>query len=199
VADVDAAADPVGVFQLFGQLDEPARLHAGRVFEEDLGRGADAPEAGVQVAEGGDRVVGRFAHAGVVVDDHAGQAPGQAPREVFDHAAVRFAQQVQPPIQVNRREVRVRRHVREQPVKLVGRVGVQFGRQAGLGETEGRQLEQGVVSRVPRLEQGVNDATTGFRVIHATPSPVRRLGVTLSGRPAAPRRAPAVRRTRRSR
>jgi hypothetical protein len=185
VAHVDAAADPVGVFQLLGQLDEPGRLHTGCVLQEDLGRGADAAEAGVQVPEGGDRVVGRLAHARVVVDDHARQATGQAAGELLDRPAVPLAQQVQPAIQVNGREARVRRHEREDPVQLVRRVGVQLGGQAGLREPEAGQPEQRVISGVPRQEQGVNDAMTRARVIHGPPSPVRAFPVTVVQRPAS--------------
>src|SRR5258707_645903 len=35
VADVDAAADPFGVLELLRQRDEPARLQAGGVLEEE--------------------------------------------------------------------------------------------------------------------------------------------------------------------
>jgi Fe-S oxidoreductase len=179
VAHVDAGADPLGVLQLFGQLDEPPGFQAGRVFEEHPGRVRDAAEAGVQVPQGAHRIVGRVAHAGLVVDDHAGQAPGQAVGELLDQAAVPLVQQVQPAIQVNRRAARVRRHVREQPVKVVRRVGVQLGGQAGLGETEAGQPGQRVVPGVARLEESVND-TTGARLVHATPSPARR---SVSGKP----------------
>lgn len=171
VTHVDAAADLVGVFDLLGQLDEPRGLQAGRVLEEHRRRARDAPEPGVQVTQGRRRVIGRLTHVGLVVDDHAGQAPGQAGGELLDQAAVPLAQQVQPAIEVNGRAARVRRHIRQQPVEVVRRVGVQLGGQAVLGETEAGQPGQRVVSGVPRLEEGVNDATAGAPVIHGPPSP----------------------------
>jgi hypothetical protein len=50
----------------------------------------------------------------------------------------------------------VRRHVLEQAVELVRRVGVRLRREAFLGEAEAGELEQRVVAGDALLEQGVN-------------------------------------------
>ncbi len=95
------------------------------------------------------------------MNDQAGQPPGEPPGERLDHVTVPVPQHVQAAVQVNRREPRVRRHVREHAVKLLRRVGVQLSRQALLPEAQGGQLQQRVIAGVALQEQGVDGRQPG--------------------------------------
>jgi hypothetical protein len=97
----------------------------------------------------------------VVVDNEAGHAPGEADGEIRHHVTVAFTQDVQAPVQVDRREARMRRHVPQQPGKLIRCVRVCLCRQAFLGEAEPGELEQRVVSGDALLEQGMDRPLAG--------------------------------------
>src|SRR5580704_1227826 len=53
VADVDAAADSLGVLEPLGHLDEPAAIQSGGVLEEDHGPIRALAKAGIQFAHSG--------------------------------------------------------------------------------------------------------------------------------------------------
>ena len=155
VPDVDAAADPFGVLELFRQLDEPARLQAGGVLEEDERAVLQLAQARVQLAQHGQQAVGLVPHLAVVVDDQAADAAREAAGELHDRGAALLVQQVDAAVQVDRRQARMRGHELQDVLQLAGRVGVRLGGQASLGEAEAGQLEQRIVAGHAPVEQGV--------------------------------------------
>jgi hypothetical protein len=83
--------------------------------------------------------------------DAAREAAGELP----DRGAALLVQQVDAAVQVDHRQVPVRGHEPQHVLELAGRVGVEFGGQAGLGEAEPGQLEQRIVPGHAPLEEGM--------------------------------------------
>jgi hypothetical protein len=108
VPDVDAAADPLGVLELLRQLDEPARVQAGGVLEEDERAVWQLAQARVELAQHGQQAVGLVPHLPVVVDDQAADAAREAAGELPDRGAALLVQQVDAAVQVDRGQARVR-------------------------------------------------------------------------------------------
>ena len=148
VADVDAAADPFGVLELLRQLDEPARLQAGGVLEEEERTVRPLAQARIELAQHSKQAVGLFRHLPFVMDDQAGDAAGEFP----DRGAAPLVQDVEAAVQVDHRQVRMRAHEPQHMLKLAGRVGIHLGGRARLGEAEASQLEKRIVSFDAPLE-----------------------------------------------
>ena len=101
VADVDAGTGPGHVAEALGHLDEPVELQPGRVLEEQrrpVRRQAELSDPGEQVASPG-------GHLGLVVDDQAGDPPGEAIGKRLDHRPAPLVQQVDVPAKVHNGQV----------------------------------------------------------------------------------------------
>ena len=175
VADVDAAADPLGGLEPLGHLDEPAAIQSGGVLEEDEGTVRALAKVGIQLAHRGQQAVGLCPHLTFVMDDQAGDAACEAVGEFPHHGAVSPVQHVEAAAQVDDGQARMGGHELQDVVELVRRVGVHLGRGAHLGEAEPGQLEQRIVPVDALLEQGVNGP--GDRLVRGA-SPAARLAGT---------------------
>src|SRR5689334_8354242 len=88
VADIDAAADPLGGPELLRDLDEPAAVEPGGVLEEDEGSARPLAEVGVQLAHRGQQSIRLARHLPLVVYHEAGDTSGEAVGKLPDHGAV---------------------------------------------------------------------------------------------------------------
>ena len=167
MADVDAAADPLGGLEPLRHLDEPAAVQPGGVLEEDEGTARPLAEVGIQLAHRGQQAVRLARHLTFVVDHQAGDAAGEAVGELPHHGAVPPVQHVDAPAQVDDGQARMGGHELQDILELVRRVGVHLRGDAHLGEAEPRQLEQRIVPVDTLLEQGVNGP--GHRLVAALP------------------------------
>ena len=156
VAHVDTAADPLNILEPLRHLDEPARFMTRRVLEKQPRRVGPAGQARVKFGERGHQAADLRAHVRLIVDDQARQASGEAGGELLNHGAVAFAQHVQPAVQVDHGQARVRGHVAEQVAELISSVGVRLSGEARLGEAKRSQPEQRRVTGYALLEQRVD-------------------------------------------
>ena len=156
VADVDAAADPLGVLEPLGHLDEPAAIQPGGVLQENQGPVRALAQAGIQLAHSGQQALGLCSHLTFVMDDQAGDPAREAVSEFAHHGAVSPVQHVEAAAQVDHRQAGLGGHERQHVVELVRCLGVHLGRRAHLGEAQPGEFEQRIVPIDASLEQGVN-------------------------------------------
>ena len=136
VSDVDAAADPLGIQEPLRHLDEPAAIQSGGVLEENHGTVRPLAEAGIQLTHPGEQTVRLCPHLTLVMDDEAGHAAREAVGEFPHQRAVPPVQHIDAPAQVDDGQARVGRHEPQDMLELIGRVGVDLGGRARLGEAE---------------------------------------------------------------
>ncbi len=161
VADIDAAADPLGRLEPLRHLDEPATIQSGGVLEEKEGTARALTKMGIQLTHRGQQTIGLGRHLTFVVDHQASDAAREAVGEFPDQGAVPPVQHVDAPAQVNHGQAFVGRHERQDVLEAVRCVGVHLRRDAHLGEAEPGQLEQRVVPVDTLLEQGVDGTPPG--------------------------------------
>ncbi len=156
VADVDAAADPLGVLQPLGHLDEPAAIQPGGVLQENQGPVRALAKAGIQFTHSGQQALGLCSHLTFVMDDQASHPARETVSEFAHHGAVSPVQHVEAAAQVDHRQAGLGGHERQHVVELVRCIGVHLGRHAHLGEPQRGESQQRIVPIDASLEQGVN-------------------------------------------
>ena len=119
VADVDAAADPLGVLEPLGHLDEPAAIQPGGVLQEHQGPVRALAQAGIQFAHSGQQALGLCSHLTFVMDDQAGDPACEAVSEFAHHGAVSPVQHVEAAAQVDHGQAGMGGHERQHVVELV--------------------------------------------------------------------------------
>jgi hypothetical protein len=134
--DIDAAADPLGVPEPFGHLDEPSAIQPGRVLEENQGTIRPLAKVGVQLTQPGQQTVRLGPHLALVVDDEPGDAAREAVGEFLDQRAVPAVQHVDTPVQVDDGQARMGRHEPQDILERIRRVGVDLGARAHLCEAQ---------------------------------------------------------------
>src|ERR1700721_2773012 len=72
VADVNTAANSLGVLKPLGHLDEPAAIQPGGALEKNQGPVRALAKAGIQFAHPGQQALGLCSHLTFVMDDQAG-------------------------------------------------------------------------------------------------------------------------------
>jgi len=87
------------------------------------------------------------------VHDQAGDPAAEPGRERLHQRPPPLLQQVDPAAEVHHRQVRPLGGEAEDPLELLGGVGVDLGGQPGLVEPEPGQLQEGVVAVDPALEE----------------------------------------------
>jgi hypothetical protein len=156
VADVDAAADPLCVLEPLGHLDEPARIQASGVLEEDNGATGPLAKARIQLAHPGKQAIGLCPHVMVVMDDKPNDPACEAVSKFPDRGATPLVQHIDAAIQVHHGQARMGGDEAQDILQLLRRIGVHLGRHAHLGETEPSEFQQSIVPGNALLEQGMN-------------------------------------------
>jgi hypothetical protein len=178
VADVDAAANSLGVLEPFGYLDEPAAIQSGGVLEENQGSVRALAKVGIQFAHSGKQALGLCSHLTFVMDDQAGDPACEAVSEFPHHVTVSPVQYVEAAAQVDDGQACMGWHERQHIVELIRRIGVHLGRSAHLGEAQPSEFEQRIVPIDAPLEQGMNIPR---RLLPRGDAPGAGVGETLSG------------------
>ena len=155
---VDADAHVRRVLETLRQLSETARFQARRVLDEQRDVGRLLAQEGIQLPHGRQPLAGQFPHGAAIVDDQAGDPPGEMPGKVPDHRPAVLLQQADAAVQVHDRQARLGRGEPQHALQLARGVRVHLGGHAHLGEPEPGQPKQGVVPGHALLEQGVNRA-----------------------------------------
>ena len=152
MADVDAATHSLSVLEPFRYLDKPGQLQAGGVLEKDDGTVWPLAQARVELAQHGKQAACLCSHLTFVVHDQAGHAACESAGESRDHVTARLVQEIDAAVQVDHRQVRMRRHEGQNMLQLVRCAGVHLGGQAQLREAEPSQPEQRIVACDAPLE-----------------------------------------------
>ena len=139
--------------EAFGDVGEPVEPQPGGVLQEQHRAVRSPLQPGAEVGEPGDQVAGPLPHGRLVVDDQAGDPAAEPVRERLDRGPAPRLQQVDLAAEVHDRPVGPLGGEAEDPLELLGGVGVDLGGQPGLVEPEPGQLQQGVVAVDPALEQ----------------------------------------------
>jgi len=110
VADVEAAADSLGVLEPLRHLDKPGWLQASSVLEIDEGSVRPLAKALIELTHPSEQRVCLPRHVTLVMDDQAGHAAREAVSELRNQSAARPVQHIDATVQVNHRQVRMRGH-----------------------------------------------------------------------------------------
>ncbi len=156
VPDVDADAHVRRVPEMLRDGGETAQFQAGRVLNEQRDAGRLLAEEDVQFAHGRQPVLGQFSHVAAVVDDQAGDPPGETAGEVPDHLPALVLQQADAAVHVHDGQPRFGGGEPQHVLELIRRVRVHLGGHAHLGEPEPGQPQQRVIPGHALLEQGVH-------------------------------------------
>jgi hypothetical protein len=153
MSDVDACTHMVKVAQRPEQPDKNLRIDSGCVFDKKKGCLARITDSAGHIADCRKVVVEACRCFGLVVDHEAVNPFPEASHEIEDCPSAQFLEDIEIAVQVDDDRRIVKGLEAEQPFQILGRVGIVFGTETGIPESQACEPEKRVIAVYPLLEQ----------------------------------------------